>query len=51
MRDIIEKTINGSKKLLVHATGMLHLIQGGIYYGSTTQYASSKCKQNVRNER
>ena len=24
--------------------------QGGMNYGSTAQYAGSKCKQNVRNE-
>ena len=37
--------------LLVHVARKLHYIQGGIHYGSTTQHAGSKHKQNAGTER
>ena len=37
------KRISRGENIITHEVG-----QGGLYYGSTTQHAGSKCQQNVK---
>ena len=43
---LIRKLNKGTKKVIERIQS--HKVQGGIYYGSTTQYFSDERKQNVR---